>query len=276
MKSLFFMILSVVFLLVNLIAPNLFNYNTDFYMPKITVAAETASPDTDLINRVTTDLPGEQIPEIRRAEATPVPPTPAPQTFSILETNPTILFGDAKDVDNFERGSSGFGINAGLNDDEGLRIIALNNRVSLEPKKNNGWLSWRLRPPSIRDGAAEMDFSISTCARGDRTGLIMHAPDYSSGHGYYFSLACEGTVSILRDSEILGTMDAQALFKNNSGDINTMTAVIRGNTLTVLLNGEAVLSVEDGIYPDGYSGFFTAPQNQDTLTMDILTFRNYY
>ena len=195
---------------------------------------------------------------------------------NILETNPKILFGEPKNTDNFERGSSGFGINAGLNEDEGVRIIALNNRISLEPKKNNGWLNWRLRPPAVRDGAAEMEFSITTCARGDRTGLIMHAPDYSSGHGYYFSLACEGTVSILRDSEILGSADAQTMFKNNSGDTNTLTAVTRGNTLTLLLNGEAVLSAEDSTYTEGYSGFFTAPQNQDTLTMDILSFSSYY
>lgn len=276
MKSLFFLTLTLVFILVNLIAPNLFTYNLDSYMPVVTEVVETSASELEMFNRMTTEQPVEQQPGDVETEETPVPAAAAPQTFSILETNPTILFGEAKNVDDFERGSSGFGINAGLNDDEGLRIIALNNRISLEPKKNNGWLSWRLRPPAVKDGAAEMDFSISTCARGDRTGLVMHAPDYGSGHGYYFSLACEGTVSILRDSDVLGTKDARELFKNSSGDTNTLTAVVRGNTLTALLNGEAVLSVQDSTYMEGYSGFFTAPQNQDTLTMDILSFRSYY
>ena len=131
-----------------------------------------------------------------------------------------------KVVDNFEQGSSGFGINAGLNDDDAIRIIALNNKLSLEPKKNNGWLSWRLRPPVFKDGAAEMEFSITTCARGDRTGLMLHTTDYTGGHGYYFSLACEGTVSILMDSVILGTADARNIFKNSSGEPNVMTAMI--------------------------------------------------
>lgn len=276
MKSLFFLIFSSVFFLVNLIAPGLFSYDKDLYSPVANRVEETISSDEELINQIIRDHAGEQQPVTPVAEETPAPVMTASQSMSILETNPVILFGEAKNIDKFERGSSGFGINAGLNDDEGLRIIALNNRVSLEPKKNNGWLSWRLRPPAVRDGAAEMEFSISTCARGDRTGLIMHAPDYSSGHGYYFSLACEGTVSILKDSDILGTADGQALFKNNSGDTNTLTAVIRGNKLTALLNGEAVLSVEDSTYTEGFSGFFTAPQNQDTLTLDIMTFSSYY
>ena len=276
MKSLFFLILSLVFVLVNLIAPNLFNYSMDSYMPVRTETPVTADDEMDVISRSIPEQPVVPQPAVPAAEETPVPAVPAAQSFNILETNPKILFGEPKNTDNFERGSSGFGINAGLNEDEGVRIIALNNRISLEPKKNNGWLNWRLRPPAVRDGAAEMEFSITTCARGDRTGLIMHAPDYSSGHGYYFSLACEGTVSILRDSEILGSADAQTMFKNNSGDTNTLTAVARGNTLTLLLNGEAVLSAEDSTYTEGYSGFFTAPQNQDTLTLDIMSFSSYY
>ena len=274
MKSLFFMILSLVFVLVNLIAPNLFTYDLDSYLPAVTVVEETAAAELDVITRNTAEQPAEQLPGAFTPEETPLPA--APRDYNMQGTDLMIVFGEARNIDDFERGSSGFGINAGLNEDEGMRIIALNNRISLEPKKNNGWLSWRLRPPAIRDGAAEMEFSISTCARGDRTGLIMHAPDYGSGHGYYFSLACEGTVSILKDSDILGTADAQAAFKNSSGDSNILTAVVLGNTLTAILNGDVVLSVQDSDYAEGYSGFFTAPQNQDTLTMDILTFRSYF
>ena len=276
MRALFFLILSLVFLLVNLIAPKSFQYNTESVKQVATATAGNADQDVAQISRYVPDQSAAQVTAVRSGETETVPATPAPQAFSIVETNPAILFGEPKNIDNFDRGSSGFGINAGLNDDEGLRIIALNNRISLEPKKNNGWLSWRLRPPAVKDGAAEMEFSIATCARGDRTGLIMHAPDYNSGHGYYFSLACEGTVSILRDSDILGTADAQELFRNTSGDTNKLAAVVRGNKLTVLLNDEAVLSVEDSTYAEGYSGFFTAPQNQDTLTMDIMTFSSYY
>lgn len=178
--------------------------------------------------------------------------------------------------DNFERGSAGFGLNAGLNDDENIRIIALNNQLSLIPKKSNGWLTWRLRPPVVQNGAAKMEFSITTCARGDRFGIAMHENDYTSGNGYYFSLACEGTVSILRDNTVLGTADASRFFHNNSGDVNDMTAIIRGNTLIMELNNETVLTVEDSTYTQGFSGFFTSPQGQNTLTMDILSFKEYY
>ena len=104
----------------------------------------------------------------------------------------------------------------------------------------------------------------------------MRAKDYSSGNGYYFSLSCEGTLSILRDSMVLGTADARNAFKNNSGDINVIGAIVQGNTLTATLNGQSLLTVQDDAYPEGFSGFFTAPQGDKTLTMDVLSFKEYY
>ena len=52
MKSLFFLILSLVFVLVNLIAPNLFNYNMSSYLPVKTEAAVVVAEEEVLINRI--------------------------------------------------------------------------------------------------------------------------------------------------------------------------------------------------------------------------------
>lgn len=285
MDTLFVIILSIVTLVIDLIAPAGTEQPTPgAYDTVVNSAVQQIQDDLNMIVHVT-PTPTESVSVIlpldptflpeQPAEIEPLPVIPTATVSEVLQADPRVLFGAPQITDVFERGSTGFGINAGINDDDGIRIIALNNRISLEPKKNNGWLSWRLRPPAVRDGAAEMEFSILTCARGDRTGLVMHAPDYTGGHGYYFSLACEGTISILRDATVLGTADAGSLFRNNSGDSNTLTAVIQGDSLTAALNGQIVLTVRDNAYSEGYSGFFTSPQNQDTLTMDIMTFNGY-
>ena len=75
---------------------------------------------------------------------------------------------------------------------------------------------------------------------------------------------------------VLGTADARSVFKNNSGDVNVISAIVRGNTLTAMLNGENLLTVQDDAYAEGFSGFFTAPQGDKTLTMDVLSFKEYY
>ena len=270
MRTLFLFILSTVFFVSNLIAPNVVQLDIEG-----TESAEESefsgiisrNPNNNYSNNTVIDSQEQNQAPVFYPAATPTP---------IPVKDPEILFGEPKVTDTFERGSSGFGLSAGLNEDEGVRIIALNNRLSLEPQKNNGWINWRLRPPSAKNIAAEMEFSITTCARGDRMGIMMHATDYSNGHGYYFSLSCEGTASILRDSTILGSVPVQGFFNNNSGDVNIMTALVSGETLTLLLNGNEALSVQDSTYPEGFSGFFTAPQNQNTLTLDISSYKLYY
>lgn len=272
MKELFLLILSVVFSIGSLIAPDA--------APSFQTSSDTTATENVLET--------ENSETIRRS--TPSPHsivTGSDQNIDAGQNDSssaefdhtadlTALYGDPKVEDHFERGSSGFGINAGLNDDENIRIISLNNRLSLEPKKNNGWINWRLRPPSLSDSAVEMEFSIITCARGDRSGIMMRAGDYTSGHGYYFSLSCEGTVSILKDTAILNTADARGSFKNSSGDINVMAAIAQGNTLSLRINGETLLTVQDDTYAEGFNGFFTSPQGQNTLTMDVLRFSEYY
>lgn len=273
MRILFLCILSIVFVIGQLISPEDFTY---------------VEEPTEIPTEMT-----EEVPVIRPAERpTAVPqthvhsvesaaagtadnvPTAIPNTVNNT-VDPVILFGQPVVTDKFDRGSSGFGLSAGLNDDEAIRIVALNNRLSLEPKKNNGWLSWRLCPPVIADGAAEMDFSITTCARGDRVGIMMHAEDYTNGHAYYVSLACEGTLSILKDSEVLASANASAAFNNNSGDKNTLTVTIMDDLLTASLNNRPILQIREDSYTKGYSGFFTSPQEQGTLTLDINSFYVY-
>lgn len=266
MRILLVLIFLVTSAIYSLFVPGAFRISSNPTLPPDSGFIQT--PDTG--SSTNTAVQMTAVPTVLPEEVIVKTASPAP------DSSPETLFGPAKSIDNFERGSSGFGLNAGLNDDSGIRIISLDNKLSLEPKKNNGWLSWRLRPPVLKDGAAEMEFAISTCARGDRTGIMMHSPDYNSGKAYYISLACEGTLSIIQDSTILSSVSVQDIFKNNSGDVNTLSAVISGDTITAFLNGEKALTVHDDTYPEGFSGFFTAAQGQDTLRLDILSFSQYY
>ena len=283
MRTLFIVIVSVVFAIGNLFSPDDFirpdGGTADIFQPAATeqtlsddYVVEVQNPDDDPY--ILRPMP---LNTAAPSESTVQTAAPAgASSSSTTDIDDEIDLSTPQIEDTFERGSSGFGLNAGLNDDENIRIIALNNQLNLIPKKSSGWLSWRLRPPFLNDGAVSMEFSITTCARGDQFGLIMRAPDYTSGSGYYFSLACEGTVSILKDQTVLGTADASNVFHNNSGDINLLTAWMQGNTLTLMLNDESLLTVEDNAYSQGFSGFFVSPQGQDTLTMNILSFEEYY
>lgn len=268
MKVLFFYVFAIVSAVYALLFPN--NTSTDVQAVATddtsTAAAATSSVE---IEPIATAVLTQTVSEAASYAATPTETVPA---FD----DPIAEFGEPKVTEDFTNGSTGLGLAAGLNDEDYIRYIAANGKVTIEPKMNNGWTSWRLRPPVLTDGAAEMDLSFTTCARGDRTGILMRAGNYTDGKGYYFSLACEGTLAIYRDTTLLNSMDVSDIFKNGSGDVNNLEAIVKGNTLTAVLNDAAVLTVEDDVYSKGYSGFFTTAQGQNTLTMNISTFKVYY
>ena len=279
MRELFFMILSVVFMITQLIIPN-----SDINPGQTENSQKATEQALQMSGIIIRGVEATQSPTATTAVIEPtsliteVPATPTalPQPAEGQPVDPIKLFGEPMITDNFQKGSSGFGLNAGLNDDEAVRIIAIDEKLSVEPKNDNGWLTWRLRPPVLTDGAAEMEFAITSCARGDRMGLVMHAGDYNSGYGYYFAVACEGTVSILRNTTILASNTVPGLFKKGSGDINVLTAVVQGSKLTALLNGQEAVSIEDSNFTEGFSGFFTAPQGKNTLKLDILSYKEFF
>ena len=284
MKALFLYIFGIVFVIAQLVAPKVApvqevnptptkdeTYDISIIRPADSTATPTA--EATLNSPTAAYITNPAAPSDPTAGPAPVQPTAnAFQPASPAEA----LFGKPAITDTFEKGSSGFGLNAGLNDDENIRILAIGEKLSLEPKKDNGWVSWRLRPPVLRDSAAEMEFSINTCARGDRAGIILRAEDYGSGYGYYIAVSCEGTVSISRNTTILASNPAGDLFLSSSGDVNVLTAIIQGSKITALLNGTEVVSADDGNFTEGFSGFFTAPQGLNTLKLDILSFKEYY
>ncbi len=266
MKVLFFYVFTIVAAVYGLLFPN--------------TLVSTSVEDTSAVDSAAAVSPTATVSApIERPTAAPaaaVEPADVVSPTEVPFDDPIAEFGAPKVQETFAQGSTGFGLSAGLNDEDYIRYITTNNKVTIEPKMNNGWLSWRLRPPVITDGAAEMDISFTTCARGDRTGILMRSENYTDGNGYYFSLACEGTLSIYRDTVLLNSMDVSDVFKNGSGDVNHLEAVVKGDTLTAVLNDAAVLTVEDNTYDEGFCGFFTAPQGQGTLTMSISAFNLYY
>ncbi len=268
MKVLFFYVFTIVAAVYALLFPNA--------SAKTSVEATSTADNTAAVSPTATSGPNSRPAAVPEVEAVSSAPAAAVEPTEVPFDDPIAEFGEPKVQETFDQGSTGFGLGAGLNDEDYIRYITTNNKVTIEPKMNNGWVSWRLRPPVITDGAAEMDISFTTCARGDRTGILMRSENYTDGKGYYFSLACEGTLSIYRDTTLLNSMDVSDVFKNASGDVNHLEAIVKGDTLTAVLNDAAVLTVEDNTYDEGFCGFFTAPQGQNTLTMSISAFNLYY
>lgn len=264
---------NVVLLLSFLIQTTVSLFNTDLYPSDL-----EGTPAREAIENAIEHIEAEE-PGLFETEPTPdyffVPVNPDAQVFEtptvLPETGPTEpaapLFSEV-----FQNGSTSFGIPAQGYEDEDIRINTANSVLNLVPKRNNGWTTWRLRPPLLTDAAAEMSFMFISCDAADKSGVILRAPDYESGDGYYFTIDCSGKAAINLGGQQLVSGDALPFMQTNPFKSNTLRAEAKGSRLTLLLNGEKICETEDETLPSGFSGFFTAPFGNETLRLQISKF----
>ncbi len=175
--------------------------------------------------------------------------------------------------DQFTKDAAGFGIAENF-DDETIRIEIIGGNLNINPKMKNGWRNWRLRPPEISDGFVEIKFKFNSCFNADQFGIVVRAPDYATGNGYYGSISCDGKVQIQRNASTLasGFVDRNLLKIN---DFNLLRLIFIGNQLEMYLNGEKAAEAKDDILKKGYCGFFTAPAAQNSMSVSIDDFSIY-
>ncbi len=194
---------------------------------------------------------------------------------TIIRTiTPTTDSSDPKVDDQFIKDAQGFGIGDTF-EDETMLMKMSDGILDINPKMKDGWRNWRLRPPEISNGTVEAEFRFSSCKGTDKFGIVVRAPNYSDGSGYYCSLTCEGDAQIQRDSTTLAAATIpQDLYKTDG--MNKLSVSFLENHIDFFLNEVKIAEAEDQVYQKGFSGFFTAPTFQNTLSIALDRFKIYY
>lgn len=221
------------------------------------------TPEIIISNRVTQGT-------IQTTVPAPVMTLPTP-TLTFKES-----FGVPKVSETFVKGSNGFGLRAGENEDISGRLTCSSDGLLMEPTQSKGWKSWRLRPPVLTSAIAEMDFNFLSCGLSDQVGIVMHAPSYDEGKGYYFAIDCNGIMTLYRDNDALAAADASAILRKDPAQLNRLSAQINGTHLEFWLNEVKAIEAEDNTYTQGYNGIFSAPAYANTLKVLVKGFYLYY
>ena len=228
-------------------------------------------------------------PAIKITQVTPIPsvivtlPAPTQKPFIQIENlqnpqtiktiTPTQISFKPVIQDHFTKDAAGFGIAEKL-DDETMRMEIVDGYLNIYPKMKEGWRNWRLRPPEISNGFVEVKFKFNTCHGADLFGIVVRAPDYSKGNGYYGSISCDGRIQIQRNESTLAAASVdQKVLKIN--EFNVLKLVFIGNQIEIYLNGEKTAEAEDDLLKRGYCGFFTAPMAQNSMSISVDDFSIY-
>lgn len=146
--------------------------------------------------------------------------------------------------------------------------------MKLEAERAAGWLSWRLGGAQLQNGYVEATFKTGNCSGNDIYGIVLRAPDYESGRGYYLQLTCDGqyNLSVWKDSglDALQEWTTSSAILAGSNQTNRLGAWITGNQWKLYVNGVLIKEISDGsLINMGHIGFFIVANQTPDFTIYV-------
>jgi hypothetical protein len=156
--------------------------------------------------------------------------------------------------------ASGFGLTTPYEDSASSFSVA-GGVLTAKSFQTNGWRSWRLRPPKIGTFYIEAVFHTTACSGADTYGLVVRAPDYASGQGYYLGLTCDGKFNFVSwtadKSTTLIPSTVTSAIQAGAGQTNRLGVKAKGDQFTLYINDQPVQDITDSaISGSGYYGIF--------------------
>jgi len=199
------------------------------------------------------------------------PPTPTPQDWKAV-------LGAPAGKDTLD-GGGGFGLKSPYEDDySSFRVSG--GVLTAASKMTNGWRSWRLRPPAIKNFYLEGSFAANTCGVSDGDGLVFRAPNYDSGHGFYFGVTCGGGYSLSRwdstGTTSLASSSGDPAVQGGTGQTNRLGVKVENDRITLYINDKLITEINGaGLSDAGYYGLYVAGSSGSlSVNLDEIAYWN--
>jgi hypothetical protein len=230
-----------------------------------TLVAETLS----IVPTVQSTLSGSSLPTVALNTLSPsltptLTPTPTP------DTDPKASLGSPLFVDTFTNGVA-FGLPY---EDSAVLIHVDNGAMVFNSYQVKAGRRWSLTPRTPRNLYLEGNFTTGNCSGNDNYGLVMRAPTYSSGVGYYVGLTCGGNYFLDRwdssgDATVLdGTPDNHINAGANKS--NRLGVKVVDSKFSIYINGVLVKELTDGdLTAKGNIGAFISARETSSFSVRL-------
>jgi hypothetical protein len=242
------------------------------------VATEISVGSTDVATEIVSDE--SATPVINAATGTPEPaqptntPTAMPPTATTVAQqlpnyaplDPVINYGSPRFDEEFETDAEWLSSNGKLPDNEYLKLMLVEDGMSVQGTYQD-FDTWYFTAPILNDFYIEMTADSKNCSSDDAYGLIMRGSEHNQpAHGYIVGLTCDGDAFIRRIDGInpysaLGLMipTNTTLIATGQNQINTLGVSMKGEEISVYINGYLFTTLYDDSYLWGRYGVFVKP-----------------
>lgn len=234
-------------------------------------AVQTQAQPTALSAGTDVPLSPTLTPSLAPTQTPTEQPSPTP-TATLPAGDPAKSLGDPDFFDTFSNGTS-FGLSNPY-EDEAVLIKVENGALVFKSKRINNGIRWRLTSRDPVDLYLEGQFNVTSCSGSDQYGLVMRAPTYTDGIGYYLGVTCSGQYYLLRwDKEgqnSLVSLTSDGSILSGSGQVNRLGIMADGETIRLYVNGKLVKELTDKGIPDkGYIGAFVSAREQPDFSVQL-------
>lgn len=228
----------------------------------------TAQPTSTTVPTTAPIEPTNTVIVVTPTESGIPPSTPTP-----VATDPRQILGDPTWQDSMNNGNN-WGLGSDGYKDDYIEIEIEDGFMKLEAERAAGWLSWRLGGAQLQNGYVEATFKTGNCSGNDIYGIVLRAPDYESGLGYYLQLTCDGryNLSVWKDSglDALQEWTTSSAILAGSNQTNRLGAWITGNQWKLYVNGVLIKEISDGSLTNmGHIGFFIIANQTPDFTIYV-------
>ena len=127
---------------------------------------------------------------------------------------------------------------------------------------------------TFQDAYLEAIFDVEECRNDDQYGLVVRAPDYESGTGYYFHITCDGHYDLRRwskdDSSMLLGMPFSEKIHKGPNQTNTLGVWVKGPIIRLYVNNNLLEEINDStLINNGHYGLFINARQTSGFTVNM-------
>ncbi len=195
--------------------------------------------------------------ETAASAATAIPTgaaTPTPTITPTLELgNPTLRNPMDSNIP--------FGLQTPYEDANSYFAVA-NGVMVMKSFNRAGYRGWRLTSEIPANIYLQGIFNVKSCSGQDQYGLVLRAPDYTDGYGYYLGITCDSQYRLARwNSGGVNTIasGSDPAILGGAGQTNRLAIRAEGTTFKIYVNDKMIKEVSDSaITSSGHYGLFVA------------------
>jgi len=187
--------------------------------------------------------------------------------------DPILSLGIPSFAETFTNGSS-FGLKTPYTDDA-VSMSVSNGALLMASLRAQGGTRWRLAYLTPTNFYLEGTFKTVTCSGSDNYGLVLKAPSYTDGIGYYFGLTCNGQYAYYSwdgtsDRNYLVNWTLEPAILKGSDQTNRIGVMVKDDHFSLYINGKFIKDFSDkSVSGNGYFGVFISSVENSNFTVQV-------